>query len=121
MEFTNHTETPGCSNFDFRDINMGQNQYPNKNDLILTINNKAKLDNSKVGDGKQILNTPENTSEENPTKTQENSNRTITSNRTLHRKCTDVGNQFRKTPVVIKKYTSQTDFKREIVTQQSKS
>ena len=46
---------------------------------MLTIKNKTKLYNSKIGDRKQILNTVVNTSESsNATKTQKNSNRTIT-------------------------------------------
>ena len=74
MESTNQSETPGCSNFDVRDIYMDQNQCSNKNQLMLTIKNKREVDNSKIGDGKQILNTVVNTSENsNATKTQENS------------------------------------------------
>ena len=58
---------------------MNQNQCFNKNDLMLTIKNKTELNNSKIGDGKQILNTVVNTSENsNATKTPENSNGTIT-------------------------------------------
>ena len=53
---------------------MDQNQCSNKNELMLTIKNKTELNNSKIGDGKQILNTVVNTSENsNATKTQENS------------------------------------------------
>ena len=49
---------------------MDQNQCSNKNDLMLAIKNKEQLDNSKIGDGKQILNSAENTSENsNATKT----------------------------------------------------
>ena len=63
------------------------------------------------GDGKQILNTVENNSENsNATETQENSNRNI-----------ETENQFKKTPVRIKSYKSQPDFKQEIVTHQFKS
>ena len=72
MESTNQRQTPGCSNFDVRDIYMDQNQCANKNKLMLTIKNKRELDNSKIGDGKQILNTVVNTSENsNATKIQE--------------------------------------------------
>ena len=42
---------------------MDQNQCSNKNELMLTINNKTKLHNSKIGDTKQILNTVVNTTE----------------------------------------------------------
>ena len=109
MELTNQIETPGCSNFDLSS---------NKNELMLTIKNKTELDNSKTRDGKQILNTLENTSKNsNATKTQENSNRVIT---VLPRKCMP-RKTVSKAPVIIKNYTYQPDFKREIVTQQSKS
>ena len=119
LELTNQSETPGCSNFDVRDMVMDQNQCSNKNELMLTIKNKTELDNSKIGDGKQILNTVVNTSENsNATKIQENPNRTIT---VFPLKCIETENQFQKTPVIIKKYTSQSDFKRETVTHQSKS
>ena len=71
------------------------------------------------GDGKQILNTVENNSENsNATETQENSNRTII---VFPRKCIETENQFKKTPVTIKSYKSQPDFKQEIVTHQFKS
>ena len=86
-----------------------KNQCSNKNDLILTIKNKTELDNSKIRDWKQILNTAENTSEKlNATNTKENPNRTIT---VLPRKCIEIEKQFQKTPVIIKNYTSQPDFK----------
>ena len=59
-------------------MDMDQNQCSNKNELMLTIKNKTELNNSKIGDGKQILNTVVNTSENsNATKTPENSNGTI--------------------------------------------
>ena len=88
LELTNQSEAPGCSNFDVRD--MAQNQCFNKNKLMLTIKNKTELDNSKTGDGKQILNTVVNTSENlNTTKTQVNSNRTIT---VFSRKCIETEN-----------------------------
>ena len=98
---------------------MDQNQCSNKNQLMLTIKNKREVDNSKIGDGKQILNTVVNTSENsNATKTPENWNGTIT---VFPQKCIETENQFQKNQVKIKNYTSQPDFKREIVTQQSKS
>ena len=45
-------------------------------------------------------------------------NRTIT---VFPRKIIEKENQFQRTPVIIKNYTSRPDFKREIVTHQSKS
>ena len=78
---------------------------------MLTIKNKTELDNLKIGDGKHILNAVVNNSEiQNATKTQENSNRTITA---FPRKYIEKENQLQKTPVIIKNYTSQPDFKRE--------
>ena len=78
-ELTNQSETPGCSNFDVRDMDIDQTQCSNKNELMLTIKNKTKLDNSKIGDEKQILNTLVNFFENsNATKTHENSDRIIT-------------------------------------------
>ena len=78
---------------------------------MLTIKNKTELDNLKIGDGKQILNAVVNNSEiQNATKTQENSNRTITA---FPRKHIEKENQLQNTPVIIKNYTSQPDFKRE--------
>ena len=78
---------------------------------MLTIKNKTELDNLKIGDGKQILNAVVNNSEiQNATKTQENSNRIITA---FPRKYIEKENQLQKTPVIIKNYTSQPDFKRE--------
>ena len=83
---------------------------------MLTIKNKTELDNSKIGDGKQILNAVVNTSENsNGTKAQENSNRTIP---VFPRKYIETGNCFQKSLVIIKIYKSQPCFKREIVTQQ---
>ena len=49
--------------FDVRDMDMDQNQCSNKNELTLKIKNKTELDNSKKGDGKQILNSVVNTFE----------------------------------------------------------
>ena len=67
---------------------------------MLRIKNKTELDNSKIGNGKQILNTVVNTSvNSNAEKTQENSNRTIT---VFPRKSIETENQFQKTPVIIK-------------------
>ena len=63
LELKNQSETPGCSNFDVRDKDMDQNLCSNKNKLMLTFKNKTELDNSKIGDGKQTLNTVVNTSE----------------------------------------------------------
>ena len=91
---------------------MDQNQCSKKNELILTIKNKTELDNSKIGDGKKIFNTVVNTSENsNGPKTQENSNRRIT---IFPRKCIETKNQFQKTLVIIKSYTFQPGFEREI-------
>ena len=83
---------------------------------MLTIKNKTELDNSKIGDGKQILNAGVNTSENsNWTKAQENSNWTIPA---FPRKYIETENRFQKALVIIKIYKSQPYFKREIVTQQ---
>ena len=72
LELTNQNEAPECSNFDVRDMDTDQNVCSHKDDLILTIKKKTELDNSKIGDKKQNLNTAENTSEElNATKMQE--------------------------------------------------
>ena len=46
LELIIQIETPGCSNLDTRDMDMDENQCFNKNKLMLTIKNKAKLDNS---------------------------------------------------------------------------
>ena len=117
MELTKQRETPGCSNFDVRDMDMDQNQCSNKSELMLTIRNKTELRNSKVGDGKQILNSVVNTSE-NSNDTKENSNRTIGFSTKMHRD----GKAVSKNSSYNNIYTSQPDFKREIaVTQQSKS
>ena len=40
-ELTNQSETPGCSNFDVRDMDIDQTQCSNKNELMLTIKNKT--------------------------------------------------------------------------------
>ena len=42
LELTNQIETPGCSNFDVIDMDMNQNQFSNKHDLMLTIKKKNR-------------------------------------------------------------------------------
>ena len=62
---------------------------------MLTIKNKKKLDNSKIVDGEQILNTSINFSENsNATKTQENSNKIIMFSAKMYRDRKSISKNF---------------------------